>query len=109
MKSGQISDPDSLFNSLSLEIHRKYLEVGIALGLPWLVLNNELETGIALLEKGNKKAMKMLHLWRNSVGEDGCTYSVLAAALEKQGFLHCAQQYCYNVPSTGNHMNIYLD
>ena len=59
-----------------------------------------------LMGKDSKKAMKMFHLWRDSVGEDKFTYSVLAAALEKQGFLLCAQKYCYDVPSTGNHMNI---
>ena len=106
MKSGQITDPNSLFKSLSLEIHHKYMEVGIELGLPHTVLHNELETGDMLMKRGNIKAMKMLHLWRDTVSEDDFTYSVLAAALEKQRFLLCAQKYCYAVPSTGNHMNI---
>ena len=106
MKSGQITDPDSLFNDLSLEIHNKYKEVGIALGLQYKVLTNELESGVMLMGKDSNKAMKMLHLWRDSVSEDDFTYSVLAAALEKQGFLLCAQKYCYDVPSTGNHMSI---
>ena len=56
--------------------------------------------------KDSNKAMKMLHLWRDSVSEEDCTYSVLAAALEKHGFLLYAHKYCYDVPSTGNHMNI---
>ena len=103
MKSGQITDSDSMFNALSLEIHHKYLEVGIELGLSHTVLHNELETGGMLMKRGSIKAMNMLHLWRASVGEDDFTYSVLAAALEKQGFLHYAHKYCYAVPSTGNH------
>ena len=107
MKSGQITNPDSLFNALSLEIHDKYMEVGIELGLYHTVLHNELETGDMLMKRGNLKAMTMLHLWRKSVGEDDFTYSVLAAALEKHGFLRFAHEYCYDVPSTGNHMNIF--
>ena len=82
------------------------MEVGLELSLSHTVLHNELETGDMLVKRGNIKAMKMLHLWRYSVSEDDFTYSVLAAALEKQGFLLCAQKYCYDVPSTGNHMKI---
>ena len=104
MKSGKITEPDSLFKDLSLDIHHKYKEVGIALGLQYKVLTNELESGVMLMGKDSDKAMKMLHLWRDSVSKEDCTYSVLAAALEKQGFLRCAQKYCYAVPSTGNHM-----
>ena len=106
MKSGQITDPDSLFNALSLEIHDNYKKVGIALGLQYKVLTDELESGVMLMGKDSNKAMKMLHLWRDSVSEEDCTYSVLAAALEKQGFLRCAQKYCYAVPK-GNEVGRY--
>ena len=47
------------------------------------------------MQQGSKKATKMLQLWRDSVREDEFTYSVLAAALEKQGFRHLAREYCY--------------
>ena len=107
MKSGQITDPDFLFNSLSLEIHHKYMEVGIELGLSHTVLHNELETGGMSMKTDSRKTMRMLHLWRDSVSEDDFTYSVLATALEKQGFLLCADKYCNDVPSAGNHMNLF--
>ena len=48
-----------------------------------------------MMLQGNRKALKMLQLWRDSVGEDNCTYSVLAAALEKHGYRRCAYKYCY--------------
>ena len=47
------------------------------------------------MEKGSQKAIKMLLLWQDSVDEDKCTYSVLAAALEKHGFQRCADRFCY--------------
>ena len=48
--------------------------------------------------------MKMLQLWQRSVTEEDCTYSALAAALEKEWiYRNCAYEYCY---TTGNHMNI---
>ena len=95
VKSGQIADPDRLFNNLSVEICDNYNEIGIELGLTGKFLMNELETGKFMMLKGSKKALRMLQLWRDSVDEDECTYSVLAAALEKQGFQRCAHQYCY--------------
>ena len=97
VKSGQITDPDRLFNDLSLHISDKYMQVGIELGLDDKVLRDELETGELKMQQGSKKALRMLQLWRDSVGEDKCTYSVLAAALEKHGLRRCAHQYCYNI------------
>ena len=94
VKSGQITDPDHLFNDLSLHICDKYMQIGIELGLSIEVLTSELETGIL---QGRRKALRMLQLWRNSVDEHKCTYSVLAAALEKHGLRLYAHQYCYNI------------
>ena len=95
VKSGQISDPDRLFNILALEICNKYTEIGIELGLEGIVLTNELETGEFKMLKGSRKALKMLQLWQQSVAEDSFTYSVLAAALEKHGCRACSHKYCY--------------
>ena len=97
VKSGQIMDPDRLFNDLAVEIGDKYLEIGIELGLQFQVLNNELETGAFKMERGSKKALNMLYLWRESTCHEDFTYSVLAAALEKHGFHRCAHEYCYNI------------
>ena len=97
MKSGQITDPDRLFNDISLHICDKYMQIGLELGLSIEVLTSELETGIFVLLQGKRKALKMLQLWRDSVGEDKFTYSVLAAALEKHGLRRCAHQYCYDI------------
>ena len=105
MMSGQIADPNRLFNNLAHDIQDKYMEIGTELGLEYKVLTNELETGKFTMLQGNKKAMKMLQLWRDSVAEDDLTYSVLAAALEKHGFLRCAHKYCY---SKGNQINFCL-
>ena len=105
VKSGQITDPDRLFNSLSVDICDKPMEIGIELGLPFKVLKNKLETGQLIMLEGSKKAMEMLQLWKDSVDEDECTYSALAAALEKHGFRGCARKYCY--VSIGNHMHEY--
>ena len=95
VKSGQITDSDRLFNDLSVHICDKYTEVGLELGLPLEVLTNELETGILEMATGSKKALKMLQLWRQSVKAEDFTYSVLAAALEKQRFQCYAHKYCY--------------
>ena len=95
MKPGQITDSDRLFNDIAVDISDKYLELGIELGLQGKVLTNELETGKFTMQQGSKKALKMLQLWRDSVPKDDCTYSVLAAALEKHGFQRCAHEYCY--------------
>ena len=95
VKSGQITDHGRLFNNLSLHLSDKYMQVGIELGLDDKVLRDELETGELKMQQGSKKALKMLQLWRDSVGEHECIYSVLAAALEKHGFQRCAHQYCY--------------
>ena len=95
VKSGQITDHGGLFNGLSVPICDKYMEIGIELGLDDTILKNELETGELKMQQGSKKALRMLQLWRDSVGEDKCTYSVLAAALEKHGFQRCAHQNCY--------------
>ena len=97
VKSGQITNPDRLFNVLAKDIYDNYIEIGIELGLKDKVLRNELETGKFTTQQGSKKALRMLQLWRDSVGEHECTYSVLAAALEKHGLRRCAQQYCYNI------------
>ena len=78
VKSGQITDPDRLFNDLSLPICDKYMQIGIELGLSIEVLTSELETGRFVLLQGGRKALRMLQLWRESVGEHECTYSVLA-------------------------------
>ena len=103
MKFGQITDPDRLFKDLAEFIFDEYTEIGIELGLKINVLTNELETGEIKMLKGSRKAIKMLQLWQRSVGEEDFTYSVLAAALEKQGFQNCANKYCY---TTGNIMDI---
>ena len=103
VKSRKITDPDRLFTNIAKHIFERYTEVGIQLGLQSEVLTDELETGVMKMLKGSKKALKMLQLWQQSVTEDDCTYSVLAAALEKEGFRNCAYKYCY---TTGNYMNI---
>ena len=95
MKSGQITDPDRLFNNLSVHICTKYKEIGLELGLSLEVLTNEVETGILEMATGSKKALKMLELWRQFAQPENFTFSVVAAALEKQGFWRCAHEYCY--------------
>ena len=95
VKSGQITDPDRLFSDIANYIYDNYINIGIELGLKFYVLENELETGQMRTLQGSKKALKMLHLWRESVKDDDLTYSVLAAALEKHGFGNCADKYCY--------------
>ena len=95
MKSGQITNPDRLFNDLAVDIADKYTEIGIELGLEDKVLENELESGRFMMLTGSKKALKMLQLWRQSVYERNLTYKVLAAALEKHGKGNCADKYCY--------------
>ena len=95
IKSGQITDPDCLFSDLSEDIGEKYDQIGIALGLKYKDLENELDTGEFKMKSAYKKAMKMLHLWGQSATEKEFTYAVLAAALEKKGLRHCADKYCY--------------
>ena len=95
MKPGQITDADRLFNDIAIELCGKYMEIGIELGLKSEVLTNELETGIFAMKKGNQKVLKMFQLWKKSVSKQNFTYSVLAAALEKHGFQHIADKYCY--------------
>ena len=106
MKSDQIRDPDRLFNNIAEKIATKPKEIGIELGLAISVLTNELETGEMRMKTGSKQALKMLELWQKSTNEDDLTYSVLAAALKKHGFVDCADKYCNS--STGNPMNIFF-
>ena len=103
--SGQIKNPDRLFNDLAAHIYTKYMKIGIELGLKSRVLEDELETGRFGSLQGSEKALKMLQLWQNDVTEDDLTYSVLAAALEKHGFRRFADTYCYtSCICTGNHL-----
>ena len=95
VKSGQITQPNRLFNDLALELSEKYLEVAIELGLSGKVVTNALESGTFKMLRGSEKALKMLQLWRDSVDEDNFTYSVLAAALENHGLRKIADKYCY--------------
>ena len=91
LKSGKTTDPDRLFKDIALDISDKFMTVGVELGLKYKVLKDELET----LGKGSSKAMKMLHLWRDSISEDDCTYSALAAALKMCRLHRFAYKYCY--------------
>ena len=91
VKSGQITDSDRMFMDLALVIHDKFMEVGLELGLEYQTLGNELE----VMKKGSDKAMKMLHLWKQSIIGDNFTYSKLAAALEKHGHKQAAHKFCY--------------
>ena len=95
VKSGQITNPDRLFNDLSKDIGVKYSDIGYELGLTFDVMENELETGTYENKTADKKAMKMLQLWKKSATEEEFTYAVLAAALEKWGLNSYAEQYCY--------------
>ena len=95
VKSGPIKDPDRLFKDVSKDIGDKYEDVGIDLGVAYQTLQNELEIVPFNMLPVNKKAMKMLHLWKKYITEEELTYSVLAAALEKNGLRHCADKYCY--------------
>ena len=105
MKSGKITDPDRLFNIIAVTISQKVKEIGIELGLSDKVLTDELETGKLAMEQGSKKAMKMFQLWQQSVDEDKLTYSLLATALENQGFTNTANKFCYTSSIlTGNHI-----
>ena len=101
VKSGQINNPDRMFNDLSFVIHDKYMEIGVDLGLGYDYLHNQLETpGVSVTETGNKKAMKMLKLWQQFIDKDHFTYSVLATALEKYGFRDAARNFCYTEASS---------
>ena len=95
VKPGQITDPDRLFNYLSVHIGKNYDKIGYELGLTHDVVHNALETGVFQMYSADKKAMKMLQLWKKSATEENFTYAVLAAALEKKGLTRCAEKYCY--------------
>lgn len=99
IKPGPITD-DKLFNDMAMDISDRYEEVGLELGLPYKVMRSELESGPFMMMQGHKKATRMLHLWREGQGEDGCTYKALAAALEKRGLQRCAHDYCYTTNDT---------
>ena len=95
MKSGQITNPDRLFNDLSKDIGKNYSDIGYELGLTFNVMENELETGIYEMKPAPMKAMKMLQLWKESVTQEKFTYAVLADALEEKGLKRYAEKYCY--------------
>ena len=96
VKPGRITDSDRLFNELSKHIGKKYSDIGYELGLGYDCLENELETGIYEMKPADKKAMKMLQLWKKSATKE-FTYAVLAAALEKWELKSCAEKYCYTI------------
>ena len=96
LKPGSIKDPDRMFNDLAQDIGKYYAEIGVNLGLKQRRLDNELDSGHFMMLPDNKKAMKMLTMWKQSVTEESFTYSALAAALEKDDLLkECADKYCY--------------
>ena len=95
VKPGQITDPDRLFNYLSVHIGKNYDKIGYELGLSHDVVHNALETGVFQMYSADKKAVEMLHLWKKSVTKEKFTYAVLAAALEKWELNSCAEEYCY--------------
>ena len=99
--SGTITDHSRLFNKIAKQIYQRYTGVGIQLGLTYEYLDNELETGEIKLRPGSTKALRMLHLWKESVTEEECTYSMLAAALKSEEYKKCAYEHCY---TTGNYM-----
>ena len=80
---------------MAIEIGSKYKEVGTQLGLSYKKLENELDSGALEMKPASEKALKMLHIWKDSVAEECLTYSTLAAALEKNGLKRCADKYCY--------------
>lgn len=100
---GSITDHNRLFNDLAMDIADKYGEVGLELGIPYKVLRSELESGALMMLQSHKKATRMLQLWKDTVDEDGCTYEVLATALEKHGLKRCAQEHCYTTINESEH------
>ena len=106
VKSGQITSPDRLFNDLAFMICDKYMEIGVELGLKHKSLHNELETGLFAMKRGNEKAVKMLEMWQQFIGEGHFTYSVLANALEKYGFYNAAREFCYTKTSSNLRSNL---
>ena len=106
VKSGQITDPDRLFNDLSFVICDNYMEIGVELGLKSKSLYNELETGLFAMKRGNEKSVKMLEMWQQFIGEDHFTYSVLATALEKYGFNDAAREFCYTKTTFNQQSNL---
>ena len=95
VKPGSIKEPDSLFNQLAKNIGDKYKQVGIDLGLTFMDLHNQLETGHTLMLPANEKALKMLMLWRDNSLEKDFTYVILATALENHGLTSFADKHCY--------------
>ena len=95
VKPGTIKDPDRMFKDMPRDIGVMYENVGIDLGIQYQTLQNELETVQFNTLPAYRKAMKILHLWKDNTPEGELTYSALAAALEKNGLIHCADKYCY--------------
>ena len=87
---------------MSKDIGDKFEDVGIDLGVAYQTLQNELEMVQFNTLPVNKKAMKMLHLWKDITTEEDLTYSKLAAALEKYDLTHCADKYCYTTATTSH-------
>ena len=100
LKTGQITDPDRLFNDIAIVICDKFMEIGIELIGDYQRLHNELETGEIKTALGNIKAMRMLQLWKASSDKENFTYAKLAAALEKYNFQNCACEFCYTTSTS---------
>ena len=87
---------------MSKDIGDKFEDVGIDLGVAYQTLQNELEMVQFNTLPVNKKAMRMLQIWKASVAEEDLTYSKLAAALEKYDLKYCADKYCYTTATTSH-------
>ena len=93
IKAGPIEE-DKVLLDIAWEVGDKWEEVGVALGLDYMVLKNVISSEP---ERPDMKAFHMLHEWKRRIPEQ--TYGMLASALEGTGLNTCAKKYCYSQTS----------
>ena len=88
---GRRIEGDGILMEVAREVGRKWEEVGIALGLSYATLSNEVGTWHGGGE--HMRAFRMLQCWKNTAGAD-LTYDRLATALTASGLATTAWKHC---------------
>lgn len=83
---------DATLLSIARDVGPKWEEMGIALGMDFKVLRNEVACEANRAE--HMRALYMLQLCRNR-DADAFTYKKIAAALEDCGLKSSARKHCY--------------
>lgn len=91
MKQGDVTG-DKLLMDVAWEVGGKWEELGVNLGLDYMVVQNAVSSAGG--KPDHMKAFYILQEWKKR-NVFKATHRALAKALEESGLNSCAQKYCY--------------